>query len=326
MKTNWPRMNTNEHEFVSIRVYSWLLLLLLLPALHAETFYLTIAGLGGAPEYDQRFSGWAKDLDKLLKSAEPNAKIVTLYDADATKANVEAKLREIAATAKPDDSVIVMMIGHGTFDNIDYKFNLPGPDMTATELGNLLDKIPAKHQLVVNMTSSSGGSLVAIERPNRVVITATKSGTEKNATYFARYWIEALRDPASDADKNESISALEAFKYAEAKTANFFETQKRLATEHPLLEDTGKGEGVKAPSAENGEGLLAGHFAVLHLGAVAAQLNDPAKVALLKKKEELEQSIDDLKYRKASMDVAEYRAKLQNFLVELAKTQEALDK
>jgi hypothetical protein len=319
-------MNTNEHEFVSIRVYSWLLLLLLLPALHAETFYLTIAGLGGAPEYDQRFSGWAKDLDKLLKSAEPNAKIVTLYDADATKANVEAKLREIAATAKPDDSVIVMMIGHGTFDNIDYKFNLPGPDMTATELGNLLDKIPAKHQLVVNMTSSSGGSLVAIERPNRVVITATKSGTEKNATYFARYWIEALRDPASDADKNESISALEAFKYAEAKTANFFETQKRLATEHPLLEDTGKGEGVKAPSAENGEGLLAGHFAVLHLGAVAAQLNDPAKVALLKKKEELEQSIDDLKYRKASMDVAEYRAKLQNFLVELAKTQEALDK
>ena len=316
----------SSFTFIHVHLRLFLLFLAAASFARAETFYLTIAGLGGAPEYDQRFSGWAKDLDKLLKSAEPSAKVITLYDADATKANVEAKLRDITANAKPDDSVIVMMIGHGTFDNIDYKFNLPGPDMTATELGNLLDKIPARHLLVVNMTSSSGGSLVALERPSRVVITATKSGTEKNATYFARYWIEALRDLATDADKNESISALEAFKYAEAKTANFFESQKRLATEHPLLEDTGKGEGVKAPSAENGEGLVAGHFAVLHLGAVAAQLNDPQKVALLKKKEELEQSIDDLKYHKASMDVAEYRAKLNAFLLELAKTQEALDK
>jgi Peptidase C13 family len=325
-------MNTNEHEsnrkasFVCIRVYSWLIVLLLVPALRAETFYLTVAGLGGAPEYDQRFTGWAKDIDKLLKTAEPNGKIETLMGADATKANVEAKIRDITMHAKTDDSVVVMMIGHGSFDNIDYKFNLPGPDLTATELGNLLDKVPTKHQLVVNMTSSSGGSLVALERPTRVVITATKTGTEKNATYFARYWIEALRDPAADVDKNESLTALEAFRYAEAKTAGFFETQKRLATEHALLEDTGKGEGVKAPSPENGEGLIAGRFTILRLGAASAQANNPEKLALLKHKDEVEQAIDDLKYKKASMDLSEYRAKLQQYLLELAKTQEALDK
>ena len=50
-----------------------------------------------------------------------------------------------------------------------------------------------------------------------MVITATKTGTEKNATVFARYWVEALRDPAADTDKNETISALEAFRYAERK-------------------------------------------------------------------------------------------------------------
>ena len=49
---------------------------------------------------------------------------------------------------------------------------------------------------------------------------------------FPRYWIEALKDPATDADKNESISALEAFRYAQAKVTKFFETQNRLATEH----------------------------------------------------------------------------------------------
>lgn len=322
-------MNVNERGskgFVSIRVCSWLFLLLLIPALRAETFYLTIAGLGGEPEYEQQFTGWAKDIDKLLKAAEPNAKVVTLFGPDATKVNVEAKLRDFAKEAKPDDSVVLMMIGHGSFDEVDYKFNLPGPDISATELAGLLDKIPAKHQLVVNMTSASGGSLVSLERPDRVVITATKSGTERNATYFARYWIEALRDPAADTDKNQAISALEAYKYAEEKTAKFFTTQNRLATEHAIIEDTGKGEGTKTPSPENGEGMLASHFTVLHLGAVAAQINDPEKLKLLKQKEGLEESIDDLKYRKASMDVSDYRKKLTELLVQLAKTQEALDK
>ncbi|HLX44995.1 MAG TPA: hypothetical protein VKR43_16225 [Bryobacteraceae bacterium] len=301
-------------------------MLALLPTLRAETFYLTVAGLGGEPEYEQRFTGWAKDLDKLLKTAEPNAKVETLIGAGATKALMEEKLRDFAKLAKADDSIIVMMIGHGSYDEADYKFNLPGPDITATELANLLDKIPAKRQLVVNMTSASGGSLVSLQKPGRVVITATKAGTEKNATYFARYWIEALRDPAADADKNEVITALEAYKYAEQKTAKFFESQNRLATEHAIVEDTGKGEGTKTPSPDNGEGLIAGRFAVMHLGAVAAQINNPEKQRLLKRKEEIEQSIDDLKYRKASMDLAEYRQKLQGFLIELAKTQEALDK
>lgn len=308
------------------RLYAWLFFFLLIPALRAETFYLTVAGLGGEAEYEQRFSGWAKDLDKLLKAAEPNAKIATLFGPDATKANVEAKLREFSNQAKPDDSLIVMMIGHGSFDDVDYKFNLPGPDLSATELAMLLDKFPAKHQLVVNMTSASGGSLAVLERPGRVLITATKSGTEKNITYFPRYWIEALRDPAADTDKNDSISALEAFKYAEQKTAKFFTTQNRLATEHPMIEDAGKGEGTRDPSPQNGEGLLASHFTVMHLGAVAATINDPEKLKLLKQKEDLEASIDELKYRKAAMDVNDYRQKLTQLLVELAKTQEALDK
>ena len=293
--------------------------------LRADTFYLTVAGLGGEPEYDARFSGWAKDLDKLLHQVEPNAKIKTLFGPDATKANVEAYLKDLAKQVKADDSVVLMMIGHGSFDEFDYKFNLPGPDISATELAGLLDKIPA-HELIVNMTSASGGSIAALEKPKRVVITATKTGTEKNATVFPRYWIEGLRDPAADSDKNEIVTALEAFRYAEEKTAKFYETQKRLSTEHALIEDAGKGEGVKIPSAENGEGLTAGRFAMLHLGATAVQSRDPAKLALLKQKEDLEAQIDDLKYRKASMAVQEYRQQLQVLLLQLAQTQEALDK
>jgi hypothetical protein len=293
-------------------------------ALRADTYYLVVAGLGGEQEYEQRFSGWASDLSKLL-AKEPGAKVETLSGNSATRPNMEAKLKAIASQAKAADSFVLLLIGHGSYD-LEYKYNLVGnPDMTAAELAALLDKIPAK-QLVVNMTSASGGSIAALQKPNRVVITATKTGTEKNATIFARYFIEALRDASADTDKNDSISALEAFRYAEQKTSKFFEDQKRLATEHALIEDTGKGDGVKTPSPDNGQGMVAGRFTLLHLGAVAEFVNDPEKQKLVQRKEELEASIDELKYRKAAMAVPEYRKQLQTYLLELAKVQAELDK
>src|SRR5204862_4986546 len=149
--------------------------------------------------------------------------------------------------------------------------------------------VPASRQLVVVMTSSSGGSIENLRRVNRVVITATKTGGEKNATTFARYWAEALREPAADVDKNETVSALEAFRYAQQKTTDFFETQKRLATEHSVIEDTGKGTGERNPAADSAEGKVAATFAVVRLGANAAAARDPAKRPLLDRKEALEQ-------------------------------------
>jgi hypothetical protein len=176
------------------------------------------------------------------------------------------------------------------------------------------------------MTSASGGSRAALEKHGRVVITATKSGTEKNATVFARYWVEALRDPSADTDKNESVSALEAFTYADQKTTQFYETQKRLATEHPTLEDTGQGDGARKPSPENGQGLLASQFTVLRLGATQMAASTPEKKALLEKREQLEQQIDKLKYEKAAIAPDAYKQQLAQLLLELAKTQAELDK
>jgi len=290
------------------------------------TFYVTVAGLGGEQEYEQRFVSQAQEIDKLIRAGNPDAKVQTLFGRDATKAQVQNALASVAKQAAAGDVLVLMLIGHGSFDGIDYKINLPGPDISGTELASLLDRIPAGRQLVVNMTSASGGSRAALEKPNRAVITATKSGSEKNATVFARYWVEALRDPAADTDKNETVSALEAFVYAEQKTAQFYDTQKRLATEHPTLEDTGQSDGTRKPSPENGQGLLAGHIALLHLGAAQAAAATPEKKALLAHREELEQQIDQLKYRKAAMAEEDYKKQLEALLLELAKTQAELDK
>ena len=270
----------------------------------------TVSGLGGEPDYEQRFGMWAADIGKILKAGSDAAdgKVETLVN--GTREQVRTALERIAKEAQPQDAVVVMLIGHGSFDGYEYKINLPGPDLSAAELATLLDRIPATRQLVVNMTSSSGGSIEILRRPYLVVIAATKAGTEKNATVFARYWVEAMRDPAPDTEKNDVVSALEAFRYADKKTAGFYESQKRLATEHAVLEDTGKGDAVRAPSPENGEGHLAAVFPLLRIGAAASAAKDPAKLELLAKKEQLEQQIDKLKYDKAAIPPEEYKKQL----------------
>jgi hypothetical protein len=291
---------------------------------HASVYYVTVAGLGGEPDYEQRFTANARDLDKLFKESGNGAHVFTLTGPQATKANLTETLTSVARDAKPEDDFVLMLIGHGSYDGTDYKFNLVGPDITAAELAGFCDRIPAGRQLIVNATSSSGGSVAALEKPGRGIIAATKNGTEKNATVFARYWVEALQDPTADIDKSDSINAMEAFQYAQRKTAAFYESQKRLATEHPVFEDTGKSEPVR--DASKNEGVLLKNFTVLRIGAAQKQANDPAKQALLHKKEDLEQKIDALKYQKAAMDPAEYKQQLTESLVELAQVQQELDK
>jgi hypothetical protein len=267
---------------------------------------------------------WADDIDGSLKKAGGDTKVVTLQAPTLDK--VRTEFAALARDAKPGDALVLMLIGHGSYDGVEYKFNIPGPDLTGVELAGLLDRVPAGRQLVVNMTSSSGGSIEFLRRPTRVVITATKSGSEKNATVFARYWAEALRDPAADSDKNDSVSALEAFHFAQRKTTEFFDTQKRLATEHSVLEDTGKGEGERDPKPENGQGKLAAAFPVVRLGANAAAARDPVKKPLLDQKEQVEQAIDKLKYEKAAMPAEAYKKQLTALLLQLAQIQEALEK
>jgi hypothetical protein len=292
----------------------------------AASYYLTISGLGGEKDYEQRFATQAREVDKLIKGSGGEVHVTTLSGPDATKPKIKAAFEAIARQAKPDDAFVLTLIGHGTFDQTDYKFNIPGPDLSGAELAALCDSIPAEKQLIVNTTSASGGLVAAAQKPKRAIIAATKSGSERNATVFARYWVEALRDPAADTDKNEVVSALEAFRYADRKTSEFYETNKRLATEHPVIEDTGVGDAVRAPSPDNKQGLLAASFPLLRIGSAQRAAADPAKRKLLAEKEQIEQKIDKLKYEKAAMPLEEYRRQLSTLLLQLARVQEELDK
>lgn len=302
-----------------------LLLASFIVTLHAAaaTYYVTVAGLGGEPDYEQRFTANAKDLDKVFRGIA-GAHVVTLTGTQSTAAQLRTALAGVAQQATANDDFVLVLIGHGSFDGTEYKFNLVGPDLTAADIAAMCDRIASKRQLVVDTTSSSGGAVAAFERSGRIVIAATKSGTEKNATVFARYFVEALQDTSADVDKNESLTAAEAYTYASRKTAAFYESQKRLATEHAVFNDTGRGEAVR--DAGNGQGQLMASFTLLRYGAAQKAASDPAKQSLLVKKEELEQKIDVLKYNKAAMDPADYKKQLTAALLELAQMQGELDK
>jgi hypothetical protein len=276
----------------------------------AKTFYFTVAGLGGEPDYEQRFDGLATETDKSLRAAGGDVEVTTLKGSQATKANVRSSLGQIAAAATPRDTLVMLMIGHGSFDGADYKFNLPGPDLSAKELAEMLNRITASRQLIVDATSASGAVLKPLEHAGRVIVTATRDGVERNATVFGRFWVEALHDTAADTDKNDVVTALEAYKYAQRKTTAFYDEQKRIATEHSVLSDAAR----------------AGAFPVVRFGSAASAAADPAKKQFMAKRDDLEAKIDVLKQQKNTMAAEDYKKQLTALLLDLARTQQEIDK
>ncbi len=268
--------------------------------------FLIVAGLGGEADYEQRFNSYAHDLEKITRSL--GSDVIVLKGKEATRQTLQAAFEKLARNTAPADSLAVFLVGHGTWDSANYKFNIAGPDPTAQELRAWLDKVPAARQLVVIATSCSGAAVDVVKSDTRVVISATRSGGERNAVVFARYWVEALRDPAADTDKNETISAQEAFRYADEKVKRFYSDQKRIATEHARI-----------------EGKLASSFVLARLGQAAAAASDPARRKLLAQREALETQIDALKFRKSALPGDQYKRELERLLLELAKVQDAIE-
>jgi hypothetical protein len=298
-----------------------------------QTYAVVLSGLGGDPEFGKMIDGWGKDLhDALAKSGLDKDHLFWLA---ATKQDgvfavsqadqIRSLLDRLAGRMATQDIFQLFLIGHGSYDDFDYRFNLPGPDLTAGQIAEMLARVKCERQLVVNMTSASGASLPLWRKPGRVVIASTSAGQERNFSVFARYFVAALQEPASDADKNDTISALEAFRYAAREVARYYDSQKRLATEHPMMEDLGTGEGVREATPDNGEGLLAGAMPVRRLGAAAGGVDTPEARALRARKRQAEEAIEQLKYRKASMDSDAYMEQLEKLLVDLATVQQQLD-
>jgi hypothetical protein len=234
------------------------------------------------------------------------SRITVLSGPVATRDRLVDAVESLAERLRPSDSVAVFLIGHGTYDGQQYKFNLPGPDPTGEDLAELFDSLPARSQLVVNATSASGAVLEQWQADGRIVITATRSGNERNATRFPEHWADALSSEAADANRNGVITVQEAFDFTARRVADSYESAGNLATEHAQLAGDG-----------------AARFDVARLTARVAMT--PALERLYGERDAIEQAIDELRDRRETMPTRDYFDELQPLLLQLADVQDRID-
>jgi len=282
---------------------------------------IIIVGKGGQPQYTQKFNAYADKLDKALTSqlGYQSSQIVMLRESSGDSvSHVRRAFAQLAAIA-PEEQVAVIYFGHGTHDGQWAKLNLTGPDLRDVDLAALLDRLPSRQQIVVHTGAASGPFIQKLSHANRVIITATRSGDENHTTVFPEYFIEALTaGTEADLDKNGEISLLEVFDYARDRLVRFYEDAKRLRPEHPLLDDNGDGEGSETPSSASGDGRLANKIylkARTSVTTIESVITNP----LLKEKAALLDEIEAFKTRKSEMPEAEYKQKLEELFIRLAK-------
>ncbi len=301
---------------------AWLAVLALCwpAAAAAQTWLVVVGGLGGEPRYSAAFSGRE---DRLVQAARGRlgidpARIVHLGERTrppATRASVMAALADVARRADSAATVVIVLIGHGSAQGADARFNVAGPDLTAADVAGALAACRAQRIVVVNTASASGAWIAPLSGPGRIVITATRSGNERDQAVFGDHFVAALAGDGADADKNGRVSLLEAFEFARRETARHYEEAGRLRTEHALLDDDGDRQGTLEPGP-TGDGRLA---AVVHLDAPAGRETDPAIAALLLRQDSLERAVGALRQRRAATDSIAYQRELERLLLETAR-------
>jgi hypothetical protein len=300
---------------------------------------LVVAGISGDPSLRDSYLALISDLRDILEGTfgfAPDHVRVLFEDPGldprhtalkSTRENLVKVCRDLAGRAKPGDTAFVLVMGHGSYDKDGYKLNLVGPDPSGDDLAECIYSIPAGRFIVVNTTSCSGGSIAALTRHNTVLVTSTRSGSEKNLTHMAGFFVDALKNNNADLDKNGRISLLEAFNYAARRVEEYYEKEGLLQTEHPVLEDDGDGAAHPDPGPVNGEGLLA-RTTFLDSGAPAVGLGGagPEDKSLAAEADALEQEIEKLKYQKAALPPEEYEKRLEELLIRLAEIHAKLRK
>ena len=285
---------------------------------------LVVLGAEGTADYGAQFREWAEKWEDLARSSAADMQTIGITPssvADRDQLQLALQGHDLAATTP----LLLVLIGHGTARNDTAKFNLVGPDVTAVELTSWVAELQRPLAVVI-AASCSGAFLQPLAAENRYVITATQSGAEQNFSRFGGFFAQALSDPAADLDHDETISLLETFLLASHLTARFYEQDDRLATEHALLDDNGDGRGTPADffrgirvtkSAEEDlspDGLRAHQVILSRLSQRRILTQEQTE-----RHNQLEQQIEQLLQRKASLKEEDYFAQLETLLIELAR-------
>lgn len=300
-------------------------LLLMIPGVAAaeERYAIIVAGASGGPAYAQQYKTWTTSLAQVLVERlgfEPG-RITTLSDtpepaAAATAVNLQRIIAERRSQLRPDDVLLLFLIGHGTFDGVDAKFNLVGPDLEAAEWATLLRGLPGR-LVIVNGAAASSPFVERLAGPRRIVISATDSVVQRFDTVFPQYFITAFREEGADIDKNGRTSIWEAFAWAAGAVRRHYQERGQLATERPLLDDNADGVGREA-SAQGPDGAVASRT-YLAAAPAGAPPTDERLVELLHRRASLVAEVEELQVKKAFLSADEYAREFERIMLALAR-------
>ena len=326
---NAQRRSIQTHAFRGLERWAlgvgrWALLLFLSLSARADQSVIIAVGASGEEAYAGDFAKWAANWQQA--AAAGKAQVQTI-GADGKEKDALARLRAAveAEVKQGTEPLWLVLLGHGTFDGRDGKFNLRGDDVAASEIAGWL-KGCARPVVIVCGFSAGGAFLKPLSAPGRVIVTATKSGAENNFARFGGYFAEAVADPAADLDHDGQTSVLEAWLAAAQRTAEFYKTEGRIATEHSLLEDNGDGLGtppewyaglrmVKKPKDRKApDGLRASQLALVP--SAAERGLSPEQRA---QRDALEVELAKLREVKATLPEKEYFAQLEALLLRIAR-------
>lgn len=291
---------------------------------------LIAVGAGGEQEYDEAFAAWAAHWQKACDAGGVKGFTIGLEKetTDAKAARSDYAGLKAALDAEPKESaneLWLVLLGHGTADAKDAKFNLRGDDLAASELAAWLRPFH-RPVIVVCAFSASGAWLKPLAAPDRIVLTATKNASENNYARFGGYFAQAIADPAADIDKDGETSLLEAWLTAARKTAEFYKDEGRIATEHSLLDDNGDGLGTppdwfagirmtkKARDGSTPDGLRAAQIHLVHSAAERG-----LTVQQRAERNLLERALATLRERKRAMKEEDYFRELEVLMLQLAR-------
>lgn len=290
-----------------------------------------ISGLGGENYYSDLFHRWATSLNQIattrfglasgrvIRLAEDPSRDPEFIHASSSKKNVLDAIHRIAGDAADGDLVAIVYLGHATARGNRALLNLPGPDLSASELGEALGALAGKTVAVVIAAPASAAFIDKLSGPDRIVIVATSSAAENQHTRFGGHFVDAFAENAADLDKDKRVSLLEAFRFASREVSRSFEVEGRIRTEHAMLDDNGDGAGSRDPGGDGGDGHLA---ARVHLQAADA-VTDSEALALQIQARRLVDRVEELKRKKPSLESTDYLERLEALLVELALNRRA---
>ncbi len=274
----------------------------------AELQVVVIEGLGGEERYTEQFAAQVEAIETASGALTSDSRIQLFRNGHYSRDAVIEFFADLEGQLQADDRLAVFLIGHGSFDDHEYKFNISGPDLTGDDLKVMLDGVSGGNQLVVNTSSSSGAVQEKLERDDRTLILATKSGVERHATRFGDYFVAALSSDSADIDKNRIVTAEEAFQFAERQVGDYYERNGQLATEHPQI---GGGQAAR--------------FGLSRLGSLTEVSDDAELRRLLVQRDGLNSDIEELRLRRESMTADEYQAELLENMLDLATIEDQIE-